>query len=62
MTEKQDKRVGNKVALIRTCQGPCTHKASWESILVFAVGLSDISSISCHRSEFDPSVLSDFLK
>lgn len=56
------KRVGNKVTLIRTCQEQCTHKASWESNLVLAVSLSDISAISHHRSGCEPDMLSDFLK
>jgi len=65
MTEtgwKERERGGNKVALIRTCQEQCMHKASWESNLVFAVSLSDISAISRHRSECEPGALSDFLK
>lgn len=56
------KRVRNKVALIRTCQEQCTHKASWESNLVLAVSLSDISTINRHGSGCEPDVLSDFLK
>lgn len=60
--ERKGKVVENKVALIRTCQEQCTHKAVWESNLVFAVSLSDISAISCHRSECEPGALSDFLK
>lgn len=54
--------VENKVALIRTCQEQCAHKAARESNLVFAVSLSDISAISRHRSECEPGALSDFLK
>ena len=60
--EKRGEAVENKVALIRTCQEQCAHKAAWESNLVFAVSLSDISAISRHRSECEPGALSDFLK
>ncbi len=60
--ERKGKAVENKVALIGTCQEQCAHKAVWESNLVFAVSLSDISAISCHRSECEPGALSDFLK
>lgn len=54
--------VENKVALIRTCQEQCAHKAACESNLVFAMSLSDISAISRHRSQCEPAGLSDFLK
>lgn len=60
--EKTRKVAGNKVALIRTCQQQSAHKAVWESNLVSAVSLSDISAISCHRSVCEPGALSDFLK
>lgn len=60
--EKTRKVAGNKVVLIRTCQQQSAHKAVWESNLVAAVSLSDISAISCHRSVCEPGALSDFLK
>ena len=60
--ERTGKVGENKVALIRTCQEQCAHKTVRESNLVFAVSLSDISAISCHRSECEQGVLSDFLK
>lgn len=62
MTEAGWRGAENKVALIRICQEQCAHKAAWESNLVLAVSLSDISAISRHRSECETSTLSDFLK
>lgn len=60
--KRKETGLENKVALIRTCQEQCAHKAALESNLVVAVSLSDMSAISCHRSECELGALSDFLK
>lgn len=60
--ERKGDALENEVALIRTCQEQCAHKAALESNLVFAVSLSDMNAISHHRSECELGALSDFLK